>query len=139
MSDLPFAEDCPYWKSGSSSPEVWVQKIIGLIEGFGGEVVSHAFGMQTGKAAYMFEFRYEAEMYKILWPVLASRSGEHLAEQRQAITAIYHDVKAKINAAHTLGARTAFFSHLLIEGRPLSQIANHEIARSLPQLLTHNE
>ena len=52
--ELPYAEDIGhYWQTGTSSPEVWMDKTRRVLEDLGGEVIAEGFGSTAGKAAYM--------------------------------------------------------------------------------------
>ena len=141
---LPHAEDCNYWKTSSASPDTWLDRCIKLIEQFDGIVVSSGYGSEgvTGRAAYLIQFDTvdedeEIHRFKIVWPVLpTSRKGEELAARRQAATMMYHDIKAKCVSAQVLGARTAFFSWLLLpDGRPLFTLDNHELTSEVPKMM----
>ena len=137
--DLPYAEDLNFWKSGTSAPDKWIEDAIGLIESLGGEVLSHAFGAErSGRAAYMINFTIGGEEFRLVWPVLPTRSGkpaDNLPAKRQAATMLYHDVKTKCLKAAIFGARTAFFEHLVLpDGRMASQAANYEICYVVPPM-----
>lgn len=83
-----FAERCNYWKTSRSSPDSWLEKTIGLIEQFGGEVLASGYGNEhmSGRAAYMMRFGVDGETFRIIWPVLPSESGDTLAARSQAAT-----------------------------------------------------
>lgn len=54
MANLPYAEECNYWKSGTSSPDTWIERTKKLIIGIGGKVQGEAFGKDgSGRAAYV--------------------------------------------------------------------------------------
>jgi len=131
-----FAEQCNYWKTSKSSPDSWIEKSIGLIEDFGGVVLSSGFGNTQEKAAYMIQFNLNGEQYRIIWPVLLSEGGENFAARRQAATMLYHDIKAKCVASQALGMRTAFFPWLALpDGRTAFQLNGTELIESVPQFL----
>ena len=137
MNELTHAEDIGhYWQTSRSSPDQWMEKAKRQIERLGGEVLVEGFGSSQEKEAYMLGFEIEGERYKIIWPVLPSKSGKQLAARRQAATTLYHDVKAKTITASVLGTRIAFFSYkLLPDGRVASQLEAPEIADFYPPLL----
>ena len=84
----------------------------------------------------MIAFEISGDRFKIVWPVLKSRSGNEKAARRQAATFIYHDVKAKCLSATVLGARSAFFSYLLLpDGRTVSEASDSEVIRLLPSIV----
>ena len=133
-----YAEECNYWKTSSSSPDLWIEKTVGLVEKFGGEVLSTGFGNEymTGKAAYLIRFELDGEVFRIVWPVARSERGDTFAARRQAATMIFHDVKAKCVASQVLGSRTAFFPWLEIEnGVSAYQLSSKELADETPQML----
>lgn len=139
--DLPFAEDIKhYWQTGSSSPELWIDKAKRQIEEIGGEIIAEGFGSAGGKAAYMMAFRFGGDNFKVVFPVLPSRAGKDLAARRQAATMLYHDIKAKCMVASVLGNKVAFFSYLLlVDGRATSELTNPELSEAFPLQLTRGK
>lgn len=138
MQKLPYAEDVNYWQTGKSSPDSWIESSQKEIKTIGGKIVSWAFGMDstTGRAAYMMAFDLGGERFKIVWPVLPTRSGKNEASARiQAATMLYHDVKARCVSAKVLGGRAAFFNYLMLpDGRTAGSVAAPELAEQLPDL-----
>lgn len=138
MQDIPYAEDVGhYWNTSKSAPDAWLDKARQLVESVGGQVVTVAFASEphTGRAAYMMEFVVGPDRYKIVWPVLPSRRGNDLAARRQAATALFHDVKARVVAAKFLGVRTAFLPWLVLpSGRPAAQASDRALEQHLPAL-----
>lgn len=134
---MNYAEELNYWKSSKSSPDSWIEKTIGVVEQFGGELVSSAFGeeYQTGRAAYMIRFRYEGDTFNIVWPVLPSKTGDSFSARRQAATMMYHDVKSKCLAGKVLGARTAFLPWYEIDGKPMYQHTDQQLIAETPALM----
>jgi len=134
-----YAEDVGnYWKTSRTSPDTWLAKAKREIARAGGEILGEAFGSeQNGRSAYMLAFRFDGEHFKVIWPVLPSKSGDGRAARIQAATMLYHDVKARAVSAKVLGARTAFFSYLMLpDGRTAAQAATPELLEALPKLLT---
>ncbi len=137
MSELPYAEDVNYWKTGSSSPDSWIAKAIKQIEDVGGEITAEGFGRAAGHSAYMLGFVFDQEAFKITWPVLESHKGEEMAARRQAATFLYHDVKARCMVVKIKTPRVAFFEYLqLPDGRSAGQLANPELLANVPKMLT---
>ncbi len=135
MKELPYAEDVGhYWKTGSSSPESWMEKTKKLITDMGGAILTEAYGSANGRAAYMLALKIAGETYKVVWPVLPVYYGsKEIDARRQAATMLYHDIKAKCMTAAVLGARAAFFSYLeLPDGRVASEAATPELASCFP-------
>lgn len=139
MNKLPYAEDIRYWKTSQSSPDTWLERISRLIEDLGGNVLSHAFGKDpgSGKSAYMFIFEIENDQFKIIQPILPTYSGkDELAAKRQAVTIMYHDIKAKCVNVLIKGARTVFFEYLMLpNGQVASQISSPDLIKHMPKYL----
>lgn len=137
MADI-YAEDVNYWKTGTSSPDTWIDKARREIAAAGGKVLNEAFGRdETGRAAFLLEFRFGDERFRAVWPVLKSRTGNEKAARVQAATFLYHDTKARCMAAKVLGNRAAFFNYLLLpDGRTAAQIAAPELVNLYPKMLT---
>jgi len=135
-----FAEECNYWKTGKSSPDVWLARCRQEIEAAGGLVQSEAFGQQLvdgeDRAAYMLTFQFGDDQFKAIWPVLPSKTGNIQAAKIQAATMLYPDVKARAVSAKVLGIRGSFMGYLLLpNGQTASQSASHDLARYLPPML----
>ncbi len=137
---IPYAEDIGhYWQTGHSSPDIWLARATTQIEAIGGKVLREAFGRDcNGQAAFMLEFRIGQDTFKVVWPVLPTKSpGKDLAARIQAATLLYHDVKARCMTAAVLGTKTAFFSYLLLpDGRSAVEVAAPELIAAMPKLLT---
>jgi len=138
--DQQFAEDVKtYWKTSNSSPDTWMKRAAREIEKAGGEIIGEAFGAEvsTGRSAYLLSFKIGDDHFKVVWPVLPSRTGNTGAARRQAATMLYHDVKARAVSSRVLGGRAAFFSYLLLpDGRVANQAAVPELLSAIPRLLT---
>lgn len=134
MTDLPDAEDINYWQTSKSGPDTWLERAAELIEQLGGTVYTHAFGKDDqGNSAYMLQFKIGEDAFKLVWPVLHSRTGKDMAAKRQAATLLYHDVKAKCLTARILGSRTAFFSYLVLpDGRTAAAASIPELMENIP-------
>jgi hypothetical protein len=132
---MMYAEDINYWKTGKSNAGAWLEKAKQQIIKLGGHVLIQAEGMNpdTGNEIYMLHFMIDNENYKILWPVLPTRTSTQ-ANQRaakiQAATMLYHDVKARCITAAVLGSRKAFFAYYMLpDGRAAADAGNEDIAR----------
>lgn len=137
--ERPNAEDVNYWKTSRSSPDTWMDKTKRQIEQLGGQVLMEGFGNEpvTGRAAFMLAFEIGSDRFKVIWPVLSSKSGNERAARIQAATMLYHDVKAKCISAAVLGARAAFFSFLLLpDGRTTAEVSTPELMQAIPELFT---
>ena len=132
---IVYAEDIGnYWRTSRTSPDTRLEKAKREIGRAGGNVLRDAFGSEAGgRAAFMIEFELGGDLFKILWQVLPSRSGDDRAARIQAATALYHDVKARAVSAKWLGSRAAFFSYLeLPDGRPAAQATAPELLAAVP-------
>jgi len=134
--ELPFAEDIGhYWQTGRSAPDVWLEKTRKIIESVDGSVTAEGFGAVEGKAAYMMAFKIGNDSFKVVWPVLPSKTGKSSAAKVQAATLLYHDIKAKAMTASVLGAQVAFFSYMMLpDGRVASELARPELSGLFPLL-----
>jgi hypothetical protein len=135
---LPDAESLNYWKTSRTAPSTWIEKAKEEIDKIGGSVLAEAFGREesTGRAAYMLAFEIEGERFKVVWPVLPTRTGNEGAARRQAATMLFHDVKQRCISAQVLGARRAFFTYLqLPDGRVAGQLSAPQLLDAVPELL----
>jgi hypothetical protein len=132
-----YAEDINYWKTGRSAPDAWLKKAKAQIVKLGGTVLAEGFGndVGSGQAAYMLGFEIEGQRFKVLWPVLPSRSGEERSARIQAATLLYHDVKARCISATVLGARVAFFNYLVLpNGRTAAEMTGPHLLNVLERI-----
>ncbi len=136
-----YAEDVNYWKTGTSAPDTWIDKAKAEIRTAGGKVLQEAYGGDDiGRAAYMLQFSFGDEVFRAVWPVLKSKTGNVKAARIQAATMLYHDIKAKAVSAKVHGAKAAFFQYLMLpDGRTAAQIATPEILTMYPRLLTSGD
>lgn len=131
-----YAEDLNFWKSGKQSPDKWIDLAKRQIEGLGGSVLAEAFGSDGGRSAYILGFEIGGEKFKMVWPVVKSKSGDVSAERRQAATTLYHVVKAKCLDMVVRGARVAFAGELLLpNGRTVGEMTNYELVEAMPLML----
>lgn len=128
-----YAEDLPYWKSGQSSPDTWVERTVKVLQSLGGTILMEAFGKDaSGRAAFVLACKIGDDNYRVVWPVLPSKAGNEKAARIQAATMMYHDIKAKAVSAAVLGVRSSFFSYLqLLDGRTPVEMSKVEIANTL--------
>jgi len=132
-----YAEDIGnYWKTGTSSPDTWLDRTKREITEADGVVLRSAYADEHGVAAYLIEFRFAADIYRIVWPVLESRTGNERAARIQATTFLYHEVKSRCMGAKVLGARAAFFSYVVTpDGRTAAQLTMPELTDRYPKML----
>jgi hypothetical protein len=139
VADLPFAEDLPYWKTGRSSFDSWLDKAERFIVQSGGEVVRQATGREGGREAMMMEFSLDGDLFRVVWPVLPTRKQDRAAARRQASTMLYHDVKSRNVRYRIFGARVAFFEFLVLPGGQTAQeVGASNVVKRLPTLLPHS-
>lgn len=132
-----YAENVNYWKTGTSGPDTWIDKVKAEIRAAGGTVLNEAFGSMEGRAAFMLEFAFGDDRFRAVWPVLPSRTKADRAARIQAATMLYHDVKAKCVAAKVHGVRAAFFQYAVLpDGRTAAQVAAPELLELYPKMLT---
>lgn len=137
MKELPYAEDVNYWETSQTSPDSWIDKTERLIISKGGRVIKEAYGNEPtlNRAAYMLIFEIEGDLFKIIWPVLPSKTHKDRSARIQAATMLYHDIKAKCLSAEVLGSRTAFFSYFLLpDGRSVTEASIPELSQGIPAL-----
>jgi hypothetical protein len=134
---LPYAEDVNYWQTGASSPDTWIERAKNQIKALGGKTLMEAFGHdEKNNSAYMLGFQIGLDRFKVVWPVLPTRSGNIKAARIQAATMLYHDIKAKCLTAVIFGARSAFFSYLMLpDGSTAAQLADNELIQVIPKFL----
>ena len=135
--NLPYAEEIGhYWMTGNKTPaDSWMDKTKDLIKEAGGRVIADAFGNQAGQAAFLLEFEIGEDRFKVIWPVLPTKSKNEKAARIQAVTMLHHDVKAKCMTATVMGTRAAFFSYLLLpDGRPATSASVRELETGIPAL-----
>ena len=138
--DRPWADDLPYWKTGGSSPDSWLDKAAVEIERAGGQLIRRGYIEEATKASYMLEFTMDREHYRLLWPVaLPKQAKDSLAARRQAATALHHAVKARCVEKRFRGSRAAFLADLVLpDGRAVLTVAAPELLAAMPKLLMHD-
>jgi hypothetical protein len=134
---MPYAEDLNFWATGKSDPGKWIDAAKRQLKALGGEFKGEGFGSDAdGRAAFMLAFEIKGDKFKIIWPVLKSKSGNERAARTQAATTLYHYVKAVCLYAAVVGTRTAFFSHFMLsDGRVASEVSGYELAEMTPRML----
>ncbi len=136
---MNYAEDIGhYWQTSKTSPDTWMDKAKREIQRAGGQVTAEGFvsETQTGRIAYMLAFTFGDNQFKVVWPVLPSKSGKEKAARIQATTMLYHDVKARCVSAKVRGFRAAFFSYVTLpNGQTASEASDRALLETLPALL----
>jgi hypothetical protein len=105
-------------------------------------VLNEGYGRdETGQAAYLLEFTFGVDRFRVVWPVLPVRKlADERAARIQAATMLYHDIKAKCVSAKVHGVRATFVQYqVLPDGRTVSQVATPDIADVYPKLLKAGE
>lgn len=131
-----YAEEVNYWQTSQKAADTWIDDAIDEIKAISGKVLGYAYGTQSdGRSAFMMEFSLDDERFKIIWPVLPSKTGKDRAAKVQAATALYHDVKARCVTVKFMGKRQAFFNYLVLpDGRTAAQATGDELVKLTPQL-----
>lgn len=135
---MEFAEDVNYWQTSRTSSDTWIDNAKKEIKTAGGKIRGEGFVSEelTGRSSFLLAFELGGEQFKVLWPVLKSKTKNERAARIQAATALYHEVKAACVKAKFLGARAAFFAYLMLPGgQTVSEVGSQELVRALPQLL----
>ena len=137
MNELPIANEMPYWKSGTSSPDSWFDKVENLIEKYGGTIHSRVVARSGHNEGIMIGFTIAGESFKLTWPVLPPKNpNDRLAATRQAATMIYHDTKARVNRLAIFDPKVVFADWLLLEnGRTIAENPNTNIAQHLSGMI----
>lgn len=139
-----YAQSAPYWRTGSTAADTWIDKAQKEIASVGGDHIAYMYGDNgSGQAAFVISFSIADEYFKLIWPVLPTRKGDKFTEAQlfkfariQAATALYHDVKARVVAAKFLGKRGAFLNYLILpDGRTAGQVAGDEFLIEVPRML----
>lgn len=133
-----YAEDVGnYWKTSTAGPDSWIDKTKAEIKTAGGRVIRDGFGDEEGRAAFMIEFTFGGSTFRVVWPVLPSKTKAERAARIQAATMLYHDVKGKCVSAKVHGLRAAFFQYAVLpDGRTAAQVAAPELLELYPKMLT---
>ncbi len=146
MSNPLYAEELGhYWKTGERrSSDDWLALIEALIAEVGGVILQSAYGKepQVDRAAYMLTFRVGEDVFRIVQLVLQTRTkkpADEKAARIQAVTLMYHDVKARIMQIKIKGARRVFFEYLLLpDGRVAGDVGTEELMSKVPAFLSSN-
>jgi len=94
-----------------------------------------SWGFVPGNSAFLIAFEIGGDQFKVIWPVLPTKTKKERAAKIQAATFLYHDIKAKCLSATILGARMAFFSYLLLsDGRMAAELSDPEMTENWPRL-----
>lgn len=138
---MMYAEDIGnYWKTGSSAPETILSKAAKEVKKIGGKITTEAFIHQENRAVFVLEFEIGQQKYRAAYPVAEckKKSDENeRAARRQAVTFLFYSVKAKCLDMKLLGAKVAFASWLLVDGRrSVSEIILTQDGDHLPKMLT---
>lgn len=114
-NETVYADELSYWKTSTTSPDNWISKTKRIIEDNGGSVVSDLQGTINGRTAFMINFVFNGESYRITFPTMPTRKpADQPAAKIQAATLIYHEVKSRIMASLVLGKRVAFFQYYVL-------------------------
>lgn len=128
-SGLPWADTIPYFKTGQSSPDTWIQKAKEELSKAGAKDVCEAMLSTPDRTTIGLAFRLNGETFRVVFPVLPRYyEGEDRAARIQAATLMYHDIKARCVSARVFGLRAAFIGNLLVDGTTLGEMSSQAIA-----------
>ena len=106
-----------YWQTSKKSPNAWLEKDVrALLAKHGAQKVSAGIITGDDVGAVIVGFSFGGRVYKIIQPVLPSRTGNVYAAQVQAATILHHYIKALLLRAKTVGIPSAFVQHQIISG-----------------------
>ena len=119
-----YAEDLPYFQTGKSAADTWLEKVETEIKRAGGKVRSSGYVSDAVRgSAYMVQFDLEDMTFRVVERVLESKTKNDKAAKIQAATTMYHDIKARMVTARRKGARVAFLAELLLpSGQTVGEI-----------------
>ena len=135
-TETVYANDLPYWKTGTSDPDTILDKAVAQIQSVDGVVLGRATMEIEGRAIFALRFRIGSDEYRAEWPILQPKDPKDMkAARRQAASMLFHDIKAKVVAAKAIGAKAAFFGFLELEdGRIAQQLAAPELVTQFPRI-----
>lgn len=127
---LPLAHTVPYFKTGRSTPDSWINKTKQLLRKLGATNIDEGFLSISGHATFGLSFKFGQDTFRVTWPVLTPKDpGDESAARIQAATYVFHQCKEMCIAAAVLGPRSAFVSYLLLPtGRTVVESSNSLIA-----------
>lgn len=137
----PYGEDVNFWATSTSGPDTWMERTKKQVVTLNGRVLAEGFGADgEGRAAFMLTFAIGDDQFKVVWPVLPSRKGNTRAARVQAATMLFHYVQGVAIRAVVVGAKEAFFTHLMLpDGRTVGELAELSAHELLPQLSAPSE
>lgn len=123
---LPQAHTVPYFKTGRSTPDSWINKTKVLLRKLGASNIDEGFLSISGHATFGLSFKFGQDTFRVTWPVLTPKDpGDESAARIQAATFVYHQCKEMCLAAAVLGPRSAFVSYLLLpHGKTVVESSN---------------
>lgn len=127
----------PYWNTGRSDPDSWLDKAEKIINDLGGAVTARGSAEEEGVAMFMMKFRAsDGSVFIVRWPCLSiDNEKERPSARRQAATMLYHDVKNRALNARVFGLEFAFLQFkALPDGRTVGDLTTAEI----PKLIGYN-
>ena len=134
MSSGNYAENVNYWQTSRSSDQA-IETAKREIKKAGGEILQDGFMHSYGRSAWMLEFKIADAVYRCVWPVLKSKTGNEKAARIQAAVAMKHDIKAKCVSAKWLGVEQAFARERLLQsGQTVGDVVGENMLAAIPQL-----
>jgi hypothetical protein len=141
-----YAEQLNYWKTGTSSPDTWLERTKAEIQSVGGVVSAEGIVTLEGRSAVLLAFTLGGMPYRINWPVLdivprkkrtdAQRKTDERSAKIQAATFLYHDIKARCMVVKIMGATAAFVQYAMLPtGETLAEMGFKGRGAEVPQAL----
>ena len=103
-------------------------------------MLREAFGREVSGgndvAAYMLEFALQGDTFRVVWPVLPTRTATEAQARRQAATMLHRDIKARLVSALVKGARVAMFAYLVLpNGRTAAEASVGTLMDGVPPVI----
>lgn len=118
---IVYAQDVNYWRTGTTSPDKWIEKTKTEIKNVGGTIDGEAYMERDGKRAYTLLFTMDGDPYRVTWPVLplkpnnrrtpAELRADDQAAKIQATTFMFNDIKAKCMIVKVFGPQSTFLQY----------------------------
>lgn len=128
-----YAEDLPYWKSGTQYNRA-IDEALNYIEKYGGSITAQGTATIDGVTAIFIQFDMDGDSFRFVEKVAQTKSSHETAKRAakvQAAASLKHSIKARVNEAARHGARKAFLSSLIL---PNGKVAHEESSIDLQNL-----
>lgn len=134
-----YAEQANYFGTSQRAADTWLKIAEKELVTVGGRVLRKAAVEEESHAAFMIEFLLDGDTFRMVYPVMECRkkTPQNFDKAKvQAATFLYHSVKARALDIKILGARVAFGSWLLVDGkRSVADVVRNGSGAALPKML----